>query len=335
MSIPGESITQFIKDSSLQQFEDNQSVNNQANQKEVRETIQISQFDIREFSESNQSSISKPELNQSSINSLADLKEKIASLKTKLENLTTLSQAKEKAMESTGSNKERIENIEKAAEKMSSAQKAGRLAKIFGWIATAATAVIGGLMIATGAGAVVGGLMLAGVALKIGMEVAQHFPKAKEWMEAHPAFGYAMLGAQIMLALTAPITGFVTGLVTGATAGVGAIVLSAVDITKKISEVGEKIMDKTKTSKMEQQIKENEQKIQPESNQEKVSIEQQIQQMMQELVTGMGAIQNYAQMLSQVEQKFVEQKYMDPQFQVEQKFMEQKPTGLQFIEQNI
>ena len=100
---------------------------------------------------------------------------------------------------------ERIQKLLDAFKKMAHAAKAGKFANIFGWVGAVAGLIAGIAVMAvagwTGVGAVAGACIVAASAIALGQKFAELSPKAKEWMQNNPAFGYAMMGVQILLAV--------------------------------------------------------------------------------------------------------------------------------------
>ncbi|MDG9672072.1 type III secretion system translocon subunit SctE [Hahella sp. CR1] len=97
-------------------------------------------------------------------NNTVDLLLAMQSLQVKLDEEGVKSgkeDAKFLAQENEARHKEVMEALQKSINEMEKAKKSGMFAKVFGWIAAAATLIAGAAMIATGAGAIAGGVMMA------------------------------------------------------------------------------------------------------------------------------------------------------------------------------
>ncbi|MEE4378855.1 MAG: type III secretion system translocon subunit SctE [Candidatus Competibacteraceae bacterium] len=101
--------------------------------------------------------------------------------------------------------KKRIQDLLDSVKKMAKSKKAGKWAKAFSFVGAVVGIAVGVAVMAaagwTGVGAVAGACIIAASGIALGMAIAQSVPASQEWMQKHPAFGYAMMAVQILLAV--------------------------------------------------------------------------------------------------------------------------------------
>ncbi|MGY3852636.1 type III secretion system translocon subunit SctE [Aeromonas aquatilis] len=131
-----------------------------------------------------------------------------------------------------GENQAKMKEAEEAADK---AKKSGLASKIFGWISSIASIVIGTIMVATGVGAAAGALMIAaGVVGVVNMAVQQAAEDGLISKEVMDKLGPTLMALEIALAVLSAVVSF------GASA-VGAVAKAATKLGGKVAEVATKV----------------------------------------------------------------------------------------------
>ncbi|EXJ15657.1 type III secretion system translocon subunit SctE [Imhoffiella purpurea] len=133
-------------------------------------------------------------------------------------------------------NKERLAKIQESIEKADQAKKSGVWGKVFGWVAAVAAVVASAVMIATGVGAAAGALLLAGAITGLSMMVLKEIPAVADWMSKNPAFGWAMIAVQMVLAVASFGAGFA-----GAAKAVADVAAKTVGAATKVANVVGKV----------------------------------------------------------------------------------------------
>lgn len=149
--------------------------------------------------------------------------------KLKLEDIQRIKQQNALKMDE---NQTKIQESEDAVKQ---SQKSGLAAKIFGWISTAVSAVVGAILVATGVGAVAGALMIAGAVASAANQIVQEAaaaglisPETMKWL------GPTLMGIQIAVGIASIAVSF-GGPAATAIAQVGAkIGGKAAEITAKL-----------------------------------------------------------------------------------------------------
>lgn len=125
--------------------------------------------------------------------------------------------------------------IQESEDAVKQSQKSGLAAKIFGWISTAVSAVVGAILVATGVGAVAGALMIAGAVVSAANQIVQEAaaaglisPETMKWL------GPTLMGVQIAIGIASIAVSF-GGTAATAIAQVGAKIGGKVaEITAKL-----------------------------------------------------------------------------------------------------
>ncbi|HGJ5866030.1 MAG TPA: type III secretion system translocon subunit SctE [Arsenophonus nasoniae] len=125
--------------------------------------------------------------------------------------------------------------IQESEDAVKQSQKSGLAAKIFGWISTAVSAVVGAILVATGVGAVAGALMIAGAVVSAANQIVQEAaaaglisPETMKWL------GPTLMGIQIAVGIASIAVSF-GGPAATAIAQVGAkIGGKAAEVTAKL-----------------------------------------------------------------------------------------------------
>lgn len=149
--------------------------------------------------------------------------------KLKLEDIQRIKQQNALKMDE---NQAKIQESEDAVKE---SQKSGLAAKIFGWISTAVSAVVGAILVATGVGAVAGALMIAGAVASAANQIVQEAaaaglisPETMKWL------GPTLMGIQIAVGIASIAVSF-GGSAATAIAQVGAkIGGKAAEVTAKL-----------------------------------------------------------------------------------------------------
>lgn len=149
--------------------------------------------------------------------------------KLKLEDIQRIKQQNALKMDE---NQAKIQESEDAVKE---SQKSGLAAKIFGWISTAVSAVVGAILVATGVGAVAGALMIAGAVASAANQIVQEAAAAGlissetiKWL------GPTLMGIQIAVGIASIAVSF-GGSAATAIAQVGAkIGGKAAEVTAKL-----------------------------------------------------------------------------------------------------
>ncbi|HGJ5855919.1 type III secretion system translocon subunit SctE [Arsenophonus nasoniae] len=149
--------------------------------------------------------------------------------KLKLEDIQRIKQQNALKMDE---NQTKIQESEDAVKQ---SQKSGLAAKIFGWISTAVSAVVGAILVATGVGAVAGALMIAGAVVSAANQIVQEAaaaglisPETMKWL------GPTLMGIQIAVGIASIAVSF-GGPAATAIAQVGAkIGGKAAEVTAKL-----------------------------------------------------------------------------------------------------
>ena len=145
--------------------------------------------------------------------------------------------------------KERLEKLEASKRAMEKSKKAGLAGKIFGWIATVAGAILGGLLMMTGIGAVAGGMLMASSGLSL---VNQISTETGNWFSggiSHMFKGMGLRDEQAKLAANITIAAIIAALgITGGIMGASKSVGGVAQASAKSADVANKGLKTLKAS---------------------------------------------------------------------------------------